>query len=317
MGVLFSILSRQHQSSAKGSHRVRVVNQTPFDLVLWVGGGGPVLVAGAARGFTVPAKSEQDLEPYSIIGHWQATIAPSSHSFHNVLSSFVVWKGWLKSSDDPLVIDHPAQHDLPGFGNAPLVVFALIVKAQRAVRASLRDKARLLAAAMAMRRHNASRRIQRFGRAFLGRLRRECPICLEDLLLTELTRLATCQHKTCKACATNYVDTALSDSKWHVRCPMPACTSLLGRPDMMTHATPVAWEKHQSAVAAQHAQRLGDETDELFLEHCRVHTRRCPCCCVIIWRFEGCDHMTCRCGFSFRWTDAAARIGIHAAIHAS
>merc|ERR1719453_408649 len=58
-----------------------------------------------------------------------------------------------------------------------------------------------------------------------------------------------------------------------------------------------------------HAQRLDAESDPGFLAFCKQHARMCPACGVLIWRYAGCDHMSCRCGHNFNWTDADAQVG--------
>lgn len=40
----------------------------------------------------------------------------------------------------------------------------------------------------------------------------------------------------------------------------------------------------------------------------KQYTRRCPGCSVLIYRYVGCSHMTCKCGMSFDWESDEAQV---------
>merc|ERR1711939_640921 len=44
-----------------------------------------------------------------------------------------------------------------------------------------------------------------------------------------------------------------------------------------------------------------DQASSEFLAWCMQNTRVCPTCSVIVYRYAGCNHMSCRCGASFDW----------------
>ena len=93
-----------------------------------------------------------------------------------------------------------------------------------------------------------------------------------------------------------------------VRCPGQGCTHLM---DPELFASSSAKAKHRASMRMSHASRLTGESDTAFVSFCEEHARMCPACGVLIWRYAGCNHMTCRCGFEFDWNDSDARIDRH------
>jgi len=189
-----------------------------------------------------------------------------------------------------------------------LGAFTFIVAKQRAVRTALHDNLRRQKAIQESTERRAARVLTKRARELLAQLTRLCPVCLEDCPITSLTKLADCGHKVCTPCANAFVDAELLGGKAYVRCPWAGCDRLLGKAALRQFGSAAAGDAYESSRVAMHTQRLVDETDRGFLLFCADQARRCPSCMVVIWRWAGCDHMTCRCGFSFNWNEAAAKI---------
>ena len=72
--------------------------------------------------------------------------------------------------------------------------------------------------------------------------------------------------------------------------------------------TLAAYEKNLAANHAQYAEQLQADAaagkDIELVSWLHDNTRNCPRCSVIIYRFAGCDSMSCKCGMSFNWQQA-------------
>ena len=99
----------------------------------------------------------------------------------------------------------------------------------------------------------------------------------------------------------------------YVTCMHAGCKELVAHSDLKKHATPKAWRKFEEERHAAHTLRLDDEGDAAFLALAGSQLRRCPGCHVLIYRHAGCDHMHCRCGRNFNWSQAEARVTTGAA----
>jgi len=256
----------------------------------------------------VPAKTTVKMAP-AAVGLWQATIAPPCPA----LSSLIIWEERVGHTEGatviPLTVNFNRALPLNGSDLAlSLGAFTFIVAKQRAVRMALHDKLRRQKAIQDSTERRAARVLTKRARELLAQLTRLCPVCLEDCPVTSLTKLADCGHKVCTPCANAFVDAELLGGKAYVRCPWAGCDRLLGKAALRQFGSAAAWDAYESSRVAMHTQRLVDETDRGFLLFCADQARRCPSCMVVIWRWAGCDHMTCRCGFSFNWNEAAAKI---------
>jgi hypothetical protein len=52
----------------------------------------------------------------------------------------------------------------------------------------------------------------------------------------------------------------------------------------------------------QRWKKENGQVDALYDEWARWNTKACPKCHQRIEKNQGCDHMTCRCGYEFYWT---------------
>lgn len=147
----------------------------------------------------------------------------------------------------------------------------------------------------------------------------------------------------CAPCAKRWLEIQARDGVAYVRCPTPKCRVPLSRetlelllsPDayqallrrartsfearlreLQSSAKTVAFETAKSAMdqakASLEEEKKEDEKDEddgtlAFLKWAGDATRACPECHVIIYRSEGCSHISCACGAEFNW-DWAERI---------
>lgn len=160
----------------------------------------------------------------------------------------------------------------------------------------------------------AAQTCQRTARRRLARKRSTCSICFDEMPWCSMVSLVPetlCHPRICRGCATQYVNTALTDGKLYVRCPAgDGCKTLISNQMLHRIASPEVWEAHQMHRYNNHADRLNtlDADDKAFVAWLKKEARRCPICNVIIYRYEGCNHMSCRCGASFNWDDEKARI---------
>lgn len=160
----------------------------------------------------------------------------------------------------------------------------------------------------------AAQTCQRTARRRLAHKHHTCCICFDEMPWSSMVSLvpeARCHPRICRGCATQYVDTALTDGKLYVRCPAgDGCKTLVSNQMLRKMASPTVWDAHQQHRYSDHADRLNTLTaeDKAFVTWLKKEARRCPTCNVIIYRYEGCNHMSCRCGASFNWTDKKAQI---------
>jgi len=295
---------------------VMVDNTTDLTLDIWINGGGPI-----AR--LAPQTREEVVAPQHLAGvaqKWKAT------------TQFVMPKvSTIRIVDDGPIALEIQSWELPPAGDAaarcdngyhvievahahsawsadlPIVVFT-----QRAFRTRHARRQEAKARAVAAARFQAARAIQTRVRGWLARKQVHCPICLDELPWPAVRAVATgtkC-HRVCTVCASTYIDMSLREGRLFIRCPGGDCGALLGTADLKRLATPEAFAQYEDSLAAVHASRLLEESDEAFIGWCREHARQCPACTVVIWRWTGCDSMQCRCGKSFNWSSPEARITV-------
>lgn len=146
----------------------------------------------------------------------------------------------------------------------------------------------------------------------------------------------------CAPCAKRWLAIQSKDGVAYVRCPTPKCRAPLSRDTLELLLTPEAYRAHLKRARQSFESRLSDlrqsaksmsfataksvtqhaadslaprseshKTDDdgtlAFLRWAGDATRACPECHVIIYRSEGCAHMSCACGAEFNW-DRAERI---------
>ena len=127
----------------------------------------------------------------------------------------------------------------------------------------------------------------------------------------------------CAPCAARWLKIQGADGAVYARCPTPSCKQPLPRETLELLLEPEAYEAHLGRARQSYEARLrelqraaggdgetppdGDGT-LAFLEWAGDSTRACPDCHVLIYRSEGCAHMSCACGAEFNW-DNAERVG--------
>ena len=167
------------------------------------------------------------------------------------------------------------------------------------------------------RRVAAADTIARFARGKLARQTLMCPVCADDMPVSAMIAVAAdcreAEHHVCQPCERRYVDAAVGEGKLFIRCPGGGCRHLLTRDRIEALASAGKRALHAETVTASHAQRIAREDDGEFLEFARQHARVCPACNVLIYRYEGCNHMTCKCGHEFQWNAAEAQITVQRA----
>jgi len=146
----------------------------------------------------------------------------------------------------------------------------------------------------------------------------KCNICLEDSFkFHQMPRWSTtCNHRLCRSCMKTYIESQVNDGKLHIECPHVdeegrRCTAVLhtstiarvcGEQVLATYNKNL-YANHFGYVSQLQEDALAGKDTE-FVTWAHDHTRNCPRCSVIIYRFAGCDHMRCRCGMSFNWSEA-------------
>ena len=275
------------------------VNSSEFDVSIWVNGGGPFARLPPGGRAWIDLKH---VDPNTTRGTitWTATFSrellPGAHRAYTVArGALMVNQEWVPSIT---VADGSM---LPG--GLDFVTLMRITDVQllwRAMqRSRMEEKARI--------RRRAVIAMQRMTRGHLARKLTRCFICLDEMPFAMKVSTVPSKkcHRTCRKCARQYVDSAIADGRLYVRCPGEGCRHLM---DPEAFASASARETYRTALRASHRGRLYNETDKEFVNFCCHHSRACPGCGVLVWRYAGCDHMQCRCGHRFNWTDEAARV---------
>lgn len=307
------------------SKDLSVTNESGLDLNLWCCGGGPVVVVRAGE-------TKHTKLPPHLIGkpklQWQATLSLRGPGPHGLLVAGP-WEQAVGTFDTTIQVKVPPSVDAdvdqatrrnhplssPSGGSYPLTLaaFRVVVAKQLAFRERKREFIKRKARLDAKVQRRAAKTMQRVARTYLDRHTIECPICLDDVCWTATK--PTCKarkHRICEPCVRQYVDTALGEGKLYVRCPGVACNEVFAHGGLKELASAAAFETYEGNMAANHTQRLADESDADFLAFCSEHARRCPACQVVIYRYAGCKHVACRCGHAFNWDSPEARIALDA-----
>eukprot|EP00325_Prymnesiales_sp_UTEX-LB-985_P023949 CAMPEP_0174719780 /NCGR_PEP_ID=MMETSP1094-20130205/31957_1 /TAXON_ID=156173 /ORGANISM="Chrysochromulina brevifilum, Strain UTEX LB 985" /LENGTH=626 /DNA_ID=CAMNT_0015920149 /DNA_START=125 /DNA_END=2005 /DNA_ORIENTATION=+ len=272
-------------------------NETDHDLDIWINGGGPVagVEAGSKQRLRMP-----HVDPSTTRGgcKWSATATVHTAQGLQILP---ICSGEMPS------LWH-MRHTVICTGAAQVNVLTVIatVSMQRRWREKQRQRALVRAA---LRRSSATR-LQAAARGRIARRLAQCFICLQDLPFPAMvsTHNARC-HRICQGCARSYIDSAIEEGKLYIRCPGQSCRNLM---DPERFASNEAKATYRSNMRATMSKRFDGESDSAFVGFCREHTRMCPACGVVIWRYAGCNHMSCRCGNEFDWGAADARVVVAA-----
>lgn len=290
MGCMISSTARPAQDASFG--RTQIKNETKLHIDVWVNGGGPVarVAPGACAHLNL-----QHVDPKTTRGgcKWSAT---TSIFRHGQWTAFQISSGSLPTARVSSTVCVDRTHNLEA-------LMAVVTLQQR-----VRARSRAREQAKAKIRSGAVCRIQSLTRGNIARKPSRCFICMDEMpfaAMTSTVPAAKC-HRTCRSCASQWADNAIDEGKLYIRCPGERCTHLM---DPSTFATRPALAKYTANLRATHGNRLEGEGDAAFLDFCREHTRMCPACGVLIWRYAGCDHMSCRCGHKFDWKDDEARVG--------
>lgn len=296
MGVILSAFGLVPREPPHEVDSITFVNGTSVAADVWINGGGPVareLPAGATVRLKMPdhlVKRGDKLYPV----RWSATA--SKYGVH-------IQSGTCEGQE-PVAFGE-------ALGTSKMSWRALmrIIDAQRAWRVRAKEILRV-------RKHHAARAIQRIIRGRLARVKITCVICLDEMPAIIMKRTAqSCrlrQHRVCSECATAYVKHEVSEGRLHIRCPGGACKHLLSFDDLRKCVKSTELAHYRDLLASRHASRLDEVfADAELLAFAREHCRVCPACGVLIYRYEGCNSMRCRCGHTFNWADQAVRLAHH------
>jgi len=148
--------------------------------------------------------------------------------------------------------------------------------------------------------------LQRAARKYFLSLAFTCIICMEESTRAKQAQLHSRSCHICSSCFLQYLEHAKFRSSFVIKCPGNSCVHQLSDNVLKSHGFSLAEmhvkvkNEHQTHIEQMHRCPL---TRKWAKNAARV----CPLCKVVIFRFSGCDHMTCKCGHSFNWTDPAAR----------
>jgi hypothetical protein len=119
----------------------------------------------------------------------------------------------------------------------------------------------------------------------------------------------------CRKCAKSYITSEIESGKTHIICPCvepERCTAVLSETSIVRLCGKPILDIYNKTLYSDHwsyLEQLQKEAvvgkDVEFVCWAHANTRNCPRCYVIIYRFEGCDNMKCRCGMSFNWSEAS------------
>jgi len=143
----------------------------------------------------------------------------------------------------------------------------------------------------------------------------ECAICL-DTSDDGIKIMLSCGHLFCQSCLSQYVG---RESREQRQTCCPLCKkALLNREVAACHEfLKIEAPELLAAIQGNSTSSSSSSRDEVVRgrpedEACRAcleqfahmeEMKRCPSCNALIEKNGGCDHMTCRCGHSFNWSE--------------
>lgn len=302
MGACCPKASLWQSDAALHKTQTRITNELDLEVDIWINEGGPF-----AR---VPPHGIQiinlkHVDPKTTRGKvtWKATHLRAS-TMHRGASHVVTvatgqafneFHGFL-----PIVVGSTMASIE---GGLDLVALTRVIDVQIRWRATMLNRREM----RARRRREAAIVIQSSARGRLARRPTTCFICLSEMAFgAKVSTVPSHQcHRICRSCARQYVDGQIADGRLYIRCPGEGCRQLM---DPEAFASHDAINKYRVSLRASHRERVAAETDAEFVGFATSQTRACPACGVLIWRSGGCDHMHCRCGNHFQWTDQAAQV---------
>ena len=99
-------------------------------------------------------------------------------------------------------------------------------------------------------------------------------------------------------------------------CPASGCKHLVNTEDLGKlgrdpSSAQAFMTSYRDRLTAQHASRLASiMADPDLLAFAKEQCRVCPACGVLIYRYDGCNSMRCRCGTTFSWTSELAQLAV-------
>uniref|UniRef100_A0A7S1TVC5 RING-type domain-containing protein n=1 Tax=Phaeomonas parva TaxID=124430 RepID=A0A7S1TVC5_9STRA len=329
------VRGRRHPQFQRQVLRVRVSNAIASELWLFFNGGGPAL--------SIPPKCENFEDVVDLAFH------PDSFELYTKSPVHLVkkWSDPFAQQTGVLIVDitdgdagkiaedlaaatvqsHWREHRRLRRRAAAVVLQNRVARRvyRRRVAAGRVIKRELLRPWLAKRRaiHVV---LQKIVRGWLQRRKFTCPICYETLARACFTNMCRANARpnmpnptnskhceVCRSCARRYINVQVDDGKICFTCPLSG--GIITKEDIDRVCGPAAGLKFLENRNIMHSKRLlalnAGAEDHSFTRWCEQHTRACPGCYVIIFRYAGCDHMACRCGYSFNWS-TAPRVGMGA-----
>lgn len=143
----------------------------------------------------------------------------------------------------------------------------------------------------------------------------DCSICLGTSGSTE-PRMTACGHVFCEPCIREHFERLLRERK-PLYCPDCRCgVSMVEMRAIVPQLTTTAAELARAAAepepepVSQYRTPAAQRRDERRIERAferaarRAHMKKCPHCGACIQKTGGCNNMRCRCGRTFKWSEA-------------
>ena len=113
-----------------------------------------------------------------------------------------------------------------------------------------------------------------------------------------------CAHVFCKDCLKQWVEVTLNDNMASIKCPSHECDVKLFADDVKRIAGVEVEKRFVQLHSADHRQRLLEllKTQKALVATIKNEAKPCPLCCIIIYKYAGCDSMLCSCGHRFQWS---------------
>ena len=285
-----------------------VENASIHAVQVWKNGNGPVMHVAPGETVTIDGNRHGGLPSYGTGSDTYEAKVVDSNRLSVVVATWIPTPATCGASSG-LVIKVTCGDMRRVDALLSLRASGLLPRALRVVRDEIR------------KRRDAAMRLAALGRGVCARALRECPVCCDHVVAGAFVRPAQAclaKHAFCRPCARTWLATQIDDGRLILKCPGGGCSTLLSNRDIDTLASVKLVAKLRSKIVESNERRLVDLASEAasaddrdFAAWATRACRACPNCKVLIYRYAGCDHMTCKCGETFNW--GASNVAVAAA----
>ncbi|KAK8138603.1 hypothetical protein PG984_001983 [Apiospora sp. TS-2023a] len=131
-----------------------------------------------------------------------------------------------------------------------------------------------------------------------------CVVCSDEKRVSEFPARITkaCDHQpaTCRDCVGQWIASSMESVSWD-RLKCPECSGLLAFEDVGAFAYPATfeslpWHRNETCEAYDRRTRRQRKGDKASEKKVKEMTKSCPRCRKDVYKYSGCDHITCVCG---------------------